>query len=176
MEFGSIQSVVCNNNNDQKRCLRAHEIIVIYEEILYASELYSLKIIEMIRNKSVTNSFFSIGLRSITCIYFIWTYILLLLLDSVLRKYLETHETDMEFFTAHITSFELTVILEINATTWDLYSCFHLFSILEVVDTVARSEFIHLIIHPLWDLETEFTIETTVKRNRQESKYLEDFP
>lgn len=55
----------------------------------------------------------------------------------------------MEIFTAHITSFELTVILEINAATRDLHSCFHLFSTLEVVDAVARSEFIHLIIHPL---------------------------
>lgn len=120
--------------------------------------------------------FSSIGLWSTKYIYFIGTYILLLLLNSVLRKYSETHETDKELFTAHITSFELTVILEINATTWELYSCFHLFSTLEVTDAVARYEFIHLIIHPLWDLETEFTIEKTVKRKRQESKYVEYFP
>lgn len=53
-KFGSIQSVVSNNNTDQKRYFWAHKITV----NLICMRIIWLEIIEMIRKKSVTSCFF----------------------------------------------------------------------------------------------------------------------
>jgi len=50
---------------------------------------------EILSKDSVTDSFISKGLSNTTWISLPWTHVLLLILDLVVRKYLETHETDM---------------------------------------------------------------------------------
>lgn len=148
----------------------------------YMYENYALEIMEMLSKKSAIVFFFSKGVRSIVCglwqstkyIYLIWTYILLQLLDSVLRKCLETHETDLELFSAHKDNFELAVSLEINITTWELHSCFP--SVLNTGGGIhSNNIWNYLLIHSLQDLETKYIIETTVRRKKQEYKYKEGF-